>query len=119
MRLFVTGASGFIGSRFSAMAIEAGHTVEALVRPTSVGKLPAGVKALVGTLPYEVPSRAVQEADVIVHLAAITTADRAGESVAVNEVGTDYLLRLASTGEHRPGFLFLSTQSAHGGNNYA
>lgn len=114
MRLFVTGGSGFIGRRFCVMALERGHLVDALVRPQSAGKVPAGVNRVIGTLPYDVSKDALDRADAVVHLAAITTADRAAESVSVNELGTEFLLRLAVAS--RPRFLFVSTQSAHGNN---
>src|SRR5215213_9517162 len=35
MRLLVTGATGFLGSRIVALALEAGHDVTVLVRPSS------------------------------------------------------------------------------------
>lgn len=114
MRLFVTGATGFIGRRFCALALERGHSVMALVRPASAGRVPAGVQRVMGSLPYDVPERHLQGCDVIVHLAAITTADRATESTAVNASGTEYLVALAQRCSAK--LLFMSTQSAHGGN---
>lgn len=114
MRLFVTGGSGFVGQRFCAMALDQGYTIDALVRPQSAGKIPAGAHRVIGTLPYDLPAEAIGRADAVVHLAAITTADRASESVSVNEIGMEFLLRLAA--ESRPRILFVSTQSAHGNN---
>ncbi len=109
MKFFVTGASGFIGSRFGELALAAGHEVTGLVRPQSAGKVPAGVKRSYGTLPYDVDQSAVAACDVIIHLAAITTSQRAAESDAVNALGTSYLVQLAE--QNGQSFLFVSTQS--------
>jgi uncharacterized protein YbjT (DUF2867 family) len=46
--VFVTGATGYIGSRLVARLAARGHAVRALVRPGSEGKLPAGVTPVRG-----------------------------------------------------------------------
>lgn len=117
MRLFVTGATGFIGRRFCTLALERGHGVAALVRPASAGRVPVGVHRVMGSLPYDVPERHLKGVDAVVHLAAITTADRAAEAMAVNASGTEYLIALSQRCSAK--FLFISTQSAHGGNSSA
>ena len=40
--LFLTGGTGYLGSRLIPLLTERGHSVRALVRPGSEGKLPAG-----------------------------------------------------------------------------
>jgi nucleoside-diphosphate-sugar epimerase len=73
MRVFVTGASGFIGSAVAAEFARAGHDVLGLVR--SPGKAQALHAAEVATVPGTIESRAewigrAGECDVIVHAAA-------------------------------------------------
>jgi uncharacterized protein YbjT (DUF2867 family) len=46
--IFLTGGTGYIGSRLIPRLAQAGHTVRALVRPSSQSRLPAGCEAVVG-----------------------------------------------------------------------
>ncbi|HEY3204901.1 MAG TPA: NAD(P)H-binding protein [Thermoanaerobaculia bacterium] len=46
--VFVTGATGYLGRRMIPDLVERGHTVRALVRPESRGRLPAGCEAITG-----------------------------------------------------------------------
>jgi uncharacterized protein YbjT (DUF2867 family) len=46
--VFITGATGYIGSRLVPELLAHGHVVRALVRDGSAGKLPAGVIAVKG-----------------------------------------------------------------------
>ncbi len=46
--VFVTGATGYIGSRLTSRLLAKGHTVRALVRAGSERKLPAGAEAVIG-----------------------------------------------------------------------
>jgi uncharacterized protein YbjT (DUF2867 family) len=46
--IFITGATGYIGSRLVPELVKRGHTVRALVREGSEGKLPAGATAVKG-----------------------------------------------------------------------
>jgi len=96
------------------MALQSGHEVCGLVRPVSADKVPAGVQRVLGVLPYDIPRSAMDGCSAIIHLAAITTSDRASEAKAVNQISTDILLRMAEN--ENAAFIFVSTQSAHGGN---
>jgi uncharacterized protein YbjT (DUF2867 family) len=46
--VFITGATGYIGTRLAARLVARGHAVRALVRQGSERKLPAGVTPVVG-----------------------------------------------------------------------
>ncbi|HEY3176267.1 MAG TPA: NAD-dependent epimerase/dehydratase family protein [Candidatus Polarisedimenticolia bacterium] len=73
MKIFMTGATGFLGMRVAARLAEAGHDVRALVRPSQVPRpMPPGVT----TTPGDVTDAASLErgaagCDVIVHSAAL------------------------------------------------
>ena len=47
--VFITGATGYIGSRLVPRLLARGHTVRALVRPQSVHKLPRDAEAIIGS----------------------------------------------------------------------
>jgi uncharacterized protein YbjT (DUF2867 family) len=47
-RIFVTGATGYLGSRLIPLLLERGHHVTALARPKSVPKVPPGCTIVVG-----------------------------------------------------------------------
>src|ERR1700757_5210904 len=46
--VFLTGGSGYMGSRLIPRLLSRGHRVTALVRPHSQGKLPSGCEAVSG-----------------------------------------------------------------------
>ena len=126
MRLLVTGASGFIGRRVCAEAAAAGHGVTALVRPPrGAGRRAAppagGDRVVFGRLPYDVPDRAWDDVDALIHCAAATRGEADAEARAINLAGTADLLRqarlrgaaAAEAGTPAPRIVFLSSQSAH------
>src|ERR1700732_4065807 len=47
-RVFVTGGTGYVGRPLITQLLERGHEVQALVRPGSERKLPAGCQAILG-----------------------------------------------------------------------
>jgi uncharacterized protein YbjT (DUF2867 family) len=47
-RVFVTGSTGYVGRPLITQLLERGHEVQALVRPGSERKLPAGCQAITG-----------------------------------------------------------------------
>jgi nucleoside-diphosphate-sugar epimerase len=71
MKLFVTGGTGFIGSHFLRLALQAGHQVLALRRANSQPRIPLAIQPtwLDGNLNDDW-SKILEGCDVLVHLAA-------------------------------------------------
>jgi nucleoside-diphosphate-sugar epimerase len=83
MKIFCTGASGYIGGSVAAYLVAAGHQVTGLVRsPEKADAVRSlGVEPVMGTLDdTEILSRAGQAADVVVNAAS---ADHRGAAVAL------------------------------------
>ncbi len=99
MKLFLTGATGFVGAHVAQAAAAAGADLRVLVRPTSNKTfLPAGAEQVVGELraPADFAS-ALQGCDALIHVAAdyrLWVPDPA-EMYKANVEGTRELLRLA------------------------
>ncbi len=71
--IFVTGGTGYLGTRLIPELIARGHRVRALVRPRSVRKLPAGAEAVVGdALDASSFADRVTPADTLVHLVGVS-----------------------------------------------
>ena len=99
MRLFLTGATGFVGAHVAQAASAAGAEVRVLVRPTSQTQtLPTGAEQVVGDLRNTVAfASALKDCDALIHVAAdyrLWVPDPAGMYQA-NVEGTRDLLRLA------------------------
>ena len=69
MDVFVTGGTGYIGKRLVAALVGREHSVRALVRPDSVGILPAGVATVTGNALDEASfAPALKVGETLVHL---------------------------------------------------
>jgi len=94
MRVFVTGASGFIGHALCARLLERGHEVAALVRRS--GSEPAGTDPVAGALGdgSDLGAAIVKVGpDCVVHLAAEIASQRSARKInEVNVAGTRRLL---------------------------
>jgi uncharacterized protein YbjT (DUF2867 family) len=67
--VFITGGTGYVGSRLAAALLERGHAVRALTRPASVTRLPEGVEAVLGdALEASSYQGVVRRGDTFVHL---------------------------------------------------
>lgn len=118
MRLFLTGATGYIGSALARRLVRDGHEVRALVRPTSrTDELEAlGVSRFVGDLADRASMReAMSGADWVLHLGAELDLDAAPERMAAANVrGSENVASLA----HKlgvPRFLAVSSIARWGG----
>lgn len=119
MRVFVTGASGLVGSHTAERLRARGHDVVAFVRPTSDASFleRLGVKRIVGHL-GDAPAQlamAMAGCDAVVHAAAILF-ERVPPEIyhQVNVEGTERVLRAAGAAGARRA-LYISSVAVYGG----
>ena len=68
-QIFITGGTGYLGSRLIPLLAQRGHTVRALVRPGSEHRLPADAQRIAGdALRMDSYTSQVPPADTFVHL---------------------------------------------------
>jgi nucleoside-diphosphate-sugar epimerase len=106
MRIFLTGGSGFIGSRLAPLAAQEGHTVTVVTpinTPTEQARCDAltkaGIKVVIAPLEDSaVVARELQGQDAVIHLAAAQHEAEQPESYfhRINVDGTRSLLDLAA-----------------------
>lgn len=85
MKVFITGCTGFIGSRVLEQLLAGKHDISALVRSEAGAQTlkAKGVKPVLGDLTsLDVAAAAAKEADVVLHLAFIHDFSKYMESIA-------------------------------------
>ena len=71
-RIFLTGGTGYLGSRLVPLLLQRGYAVRALARDCSVCRLPPGCEPVVGNpLDSRTFADSVQQCDAFVHLVGI------------------------------------------------
>lgn len=114
-RIFLTGATGFVGGSVLAALLDAGHSVRALVRsPAAAGRLAAqGVDTIIGDILE--PCR-VDGVDAVVHLAAMVDPALFGDARELDAVNRDAAISLADRAQDAGvrTFVFLSSIAAVG-----
>lgn len=114
-KVFITGATGFVGSALVTELLAKGHDLRALVRNSSA-QLPGGVEQVVGELGQPVDlldSQVVIHAAARVHVMQETTSDPLVEFRAVNVDATLALARQAiAAGVRR--FVYISSIKVNG-----
>jgi nucleoside-diphosphate-sugar epimerase len=117
MRILLTGGSGFVGSYVAEQLAELGHTVRALVRPSSDKRTLEKIKGLeFASGAVEKPetlTAAAEGCEVVIHVAGLVKARSPAEFFAVNEQGTKNLLAAAEKAGVKK-FVYVSSLAAIG-----
>jgi nucleoside-diphosphate-sugar epimerase len=109
-QVFLTGGTGFIGSALAADLVRRGHSVRALVRAGSEGKLPAGCEVISGdALNGDSYAAQIAPADTFVHLVGVAhpSPRKAAEFRAVDLQSIREAVRVAKRAAIRH-FIYLS-----------
>ena len=97
-RIFITGGTGYIGSRLIPLLAGQGHEVSALVRRGSESKLPPGAVPIIGdALKLDSYTEQVRGADTFVHLIGVAhpSPRKAAEFRAIDLVSIQVAVRAA------------------------
>ena len=119
MKVLLTGGSGFIGSYVAEQLTSEGHTVRALVRPTSdkrgLEQLPR-IEFVGGAIEDRATlDAAVKGVDAVVHVAGIVKARKPQDFFITNTEGTKHLLDAALKAVPMPRrFVYVSSLAAVG-----
>ena len=119
MRIFLTGASGFVGRNLMKQLIESGHDVTASVRATSdTGLIPAGCRIVTADLmsPESISSHLV-DIEVIYHVAGAVKASSGEDFDRINAGLTAALVNAAKIQCPEALFILASSQAAAGPND--
>jgi len=86
VKIFLTGATGFIGQHLCNRLVEDGHQVIALIRsPEKAKSLPVGIEFIEGDLSiFSDPDLILPECDTVVHLAAVVAGKNDAEYGKIN-----------------------------------
>lgn len=118
MIVFLTGATGFIGSHVCRRLVAEGHEVVALVRnPAKTGGLPqSGVNFLRGDLTiFKQPDTVIPRCDVVIHLAATIFVNRVEDyDIIDHQAVRDLVACIMRQGWQPKRFLFASSIAAGG-----
>lgn len=113
MKVFVTGAGGFLGRAVVSAAVREGHEVMAMMRPRSAAGAPErpGVRIVAGDLRQPGAWReALTEADAVIHCAAAASGDLAAQ-LAGTVLATENLLAALTPRTRR--FVHVSSLSVY------
>ncbi len=117
MQALVTGASGFIGSKLVERLVDRGDDVTCLVRTTSdTSRLePLGVRLVEGDVrDIDSIDHALDEAEIVYHLAGLAMAFDPRELVRVNVVGFQNVVTACAARETPPVLVSVSSLAAAG-----
>lgn len=117
MRVFVTGATGFIGQHLCRRIAERGDEVVAMVRsPGKASTLPRGATTFAGDLStFADPETELPACDVVVHLAGVVAAKSLADYEATNYLAVRDLVACLSRQRWRPRRLVFASSLAAAG----
>ncbi len=120
MKLFITGATGFIGTHLCRRLVEDGHEVVALLRsPHKKKLLPDSVEVIQGDLTlFEQEGFRLPHFDVVIHLAGVISAKTQADYYRINYDAVRHLANCLEKQE-KPlkRFIFASSLAAAGPSN--
>jgi len=110
-KLLVTGATGFVGSRFAELALERNYSVRSFTRTDWAGKpfVPSSERFL-GALPLLIPDGLMEGVNTVVHFSAYT----GSSGKAAQAVNVDATVKLAQLAQKAgvDAFIYISSSSA-------
>jgi nucleoside-diphosphate-sugar epimerase len=118
MRVFMTGATGFIGRHLCTRLVERGHHVIALVRSPQRARalLPSSVQTIEGDMTLFAQARPeLPECDVVIHLAGVVAAQRGQDYDTTNRRAVLDLIRCLSAQSWAPKRLVFTSSLAAAG----
>lgn len=117
MRVFITGATGFIGGHLARQLVERGDHVIALVRSKAkAANLPAGVETFAGDLSiFADPNTVLPACDVVIHLAGVVAADSLAQYDEINHVAVKHLVECLQRQSWKPARLVFASSLAAAG----
>jgi nucleoside-diphosphate-sugar epimerase len=111
----LTGATGFVGAAVARRLTAAGHRIQALIRPASLNKQPAGmaVEWIEGDLD-DMPSlqRLVKGVAAVIHCAGAVRGATREQFNRVNADGLEHLIRAMADHNRQPRLLLVSSLAA-------
>lgn len=118
MRVFLTGATGFVGSHVAKKLVDAGHEPVCLVRETSDTEFlhQLGVPTVVGSLgDIEALRETLAGVEAVVHIAGVIKVRRTEDFYRLNGTATGELAKLANQANpDLKRFVYMSSVSAQG-----
>lgn len=113
MRILLTGAGGFLGSRLLPQLLARGHTVRALYRSTLPDPLPAGVEVVQGDLLDQALCHSLcQGIDAVIHLAAQAHVGSSAQEQRRSTFDAACTLGAAAAATQVQNFIYISSSKA-------